>query len=597
LEFIGGHRRIAPNESRDPDLTLPGTVWCPVCARCVLGAICVPSSNATVHGEERFVASRTVWIGLVLVFSVAAIGCRPRDGSTVAAAVPSELALEPTSKTIFGGRVLLYLEYPHLVRGETARFLAHLSVLETGEPIRAGRVAIEVGATKLSVDAPKREGLFTPEGAVATSGRFPGRLTVSSEQAEESLDLGEFVVHATTDDARKAAEAAKSDDPVGTVPFLMEQQWKVKLLLAVARQQSLTRRLIVPAQARLPEGAEAVIAAPMAGRLSGPTSGHLPISGEQVEPGQVLGFVEPPLAAPDLAQLQALSLEFDLKALDVARSVSETKAKLEFAQRERERVAKLRERGLSTQQQFDEAERNLSLAQSDEASARATKESLDRLVESRRRGGGDASSPATRFPLVAPLKGVVISSGHVQGVSVDPTDTLFRVLDTSRIWVEGRVSEFDLPLVRSASTATATFSALPGARFDAAPGVSDGSFFLAPVVDPSSRTVAIRCEVANPERAIRSGMLAELALAVAKSDAAVVIPTDAIVMDQGTPTAYVMLEGEKFQKRELELGIKDVDLVEVRRGIASGERVATRGAYVVKLAALSPASFGPGHQH
>jgi len=77
----------------------------------------------------------------------------------------------------------------------------------------------------------------------------------------------------------------------------------------------------------------------------------------------------------------------------------------------------------------------------------------------------------------------------------------------------------------------------------------------------------------------------------------VTIPFEAIVVDRSAPTAYVMLEGELFQKRELELGIRDGEFVEVRRGIAAGERVATRGAYVVKLAALSPTSFGPGHQH
>jgi len=62
-------------------------------------------------------------------------------------------------------------------------------------------------------------------------------------------------------------------------------------------------------------------------------------------------------------------------------------------------------------------------------------------------------------------------------------------------------------------------------------------------------------------------------------------------------TAYVMLEGELFQRRELELGLRDGDRVEVLQGIAAGERVATRGAWVVKLAALSPASFGAGHAH
>jgi len=117
------------------------------------------------------------------------------------------------------------------------------------------------------------------------------------------------------------------------------------------------------------------------------------------------------------------------------------------------------------------------------------------------------------------------------------------------------------------------------------------------MVDAASRSVVIRCELARPSPDLRVGMLADLEIAIAELDAAVAIPAEAVVMDQGTPTAYVMLDGELYQKRELELGIRDGDLVEVRHGLAAGEHVATRGAYVVKLAALSPASFGPGHQH
>ena len=68
-------------------------------------------------------------------------------------------------------------------------------------------------------------------------------------------------------------------------------------------------------------------------------------------------------------------------------------------------------------------------------------------------------------------------------------------------------------------------------------------------------------------------------------------------MDGGRPTAFVLVHGEAFQKRVLDLGIRDGPLVEVRAGISEGDRVVTRGAYLVKLAAASPASFGAGHAH
>ena len=68
-------------------------------------------------------------------------------------------------------------------------------------------------------------------------------------------------------------------------------------------------------------------------------------------------------------------------------------------------------------------------------------------------------------------------------------------------------------------------------------------------------------------------------------------------MHNGRPVAFVLLDGETFQKRTLELGIRDGRFVEVRSGIQEGDRIVTKGAYLVKLASASPASFGEGHAH
>ena len=68
-------------------------------------------------------------------------------------------------------------------------------------------------------------------------------------------------------------------------------------------------------------------------------------------------------------------------------------------------------------------------------------------------------------------------------------------------------------------------------------------------------------------------------------------------MDNGRPVVFVLLDGETFQRRELETGIEDGGWVEVRSGVEAGERVATKGAYAIKLASLSPESFSHGHAH
>lgn len=539
---------------------------------------------------------RHCFLGFVLsitsVFFVAS--CGP---NSAAAAEDAAHSHDPTSTTVFGERLLLFLEYPHLVRGAPARFLAHLTVLETGEAVRSGTVTLEIGASRFTVDAPKREGLFIPEGSLTEPGTFNGRLIVKSEQAEESLDLGDIVVHANEEGADRAAHSEARDEPPNAVPFLMEPQWKVKLLLAQASKRTLNKRLIVPGRAVAPEGMFAVVSPSVGGRLTAPSSSAaLPRTGDRVEAGQTLALVEPPLGAPELAQLHALDLEFDLKALEVLRATSEAEARLRFAERERERIVKLRAEGLSTQQQLEQAEQNLSLAKVELEAAGRMKESLDRLLA--KRGVADGTRPGTpiRFPLEAPIAGTVIEVRGVPGLAVEAGEPVFRILDSSRIWVEGRVSEFDVSFISEAPGAVGEFAALPARRYELH-GTRAGKPYIGQEVDSSSRTLLVRYELENADGAVRPGMLAELQISTGEHEAPVAIPTDAVVMDQGLPTAYVMLDGELFQKRDLELGVKDGAWVEVLRGIEPGERVATRGAYVVKLAALSPASFGAGHAH
>ncbi len=534
--------------------------------------------------------NRHRFLGLVLGTLSCGVSCGPPS-----VAIEEEHSHDPTSTTVFGERLLLFMEYPHLVRGAPARFLAHLTVLETGEPVRSGRVTLEIGASRFSVDAPKREGLFIPEGSLLEPGTFDGRLIVQSEQAEESLDLGEIVVHAHEAGAEEAAQAADGDEPPNAVPFLMEPQWKVKLLVARAARRTLSKRLIVPARAVAPEGMSAVVSPPVGGRLTAPSSGVLPRTGERVEAGQTLAFVEPPLGAPELAQLHALELEFDLKALEVLRATGEAETRLRFAERERERIGKLRAEGLSTEQQLDGAEQDLALARTEIEVAGRMKESLDRLVARRVAAAGNERGAPIRFALEAPISGTVVAVPGVSGVSVEPGQTVFRILDASLVWVEGRVSEFDVALIGETSGAIAQFAALPARRFELH-GTRDGAY-IGQEVDASSRTLLVRYELENGDGAVRPGMLAELHISTGEHEAPVAIPAEAVVMDQGLPTAYVMLEGELFQKRDLELGAKDGAWVEVVRGIESGERVATRGSHIVKLAALSPASFGAGHAH
>jgi membrane fusion protein, heavy metal efflux system len=77
----------------------------------------------------------------------------------------------------------------------------------------------------------------------------------------------------------------------------------------------------------------------------------------------------------------------------------------------------------------------------------------------------------------------------------------------------------------------------------------------------------------------------------------VVIPSSAVLDEDGRPIAYVQAEGEAFEKRELTIGGREGDRVLVRAGVKLGDRVVTGAAYQVRLASLSTSVPAHGHEH
>jgi cobalt-zinc-cadmium efflux system membrane fusion protein len=78
---------------------------------------------------------------------------------------------------------------------------------------------------------------------------------------------------------------------------------------------------------------------------------------------------------------------------------------------------------------------------------------------------------------------------------------------------------------------------------------------------------------------------------------ALAIPDSALVEEGGWFVAYVQLSGETFAKRELRLGIRDGDWVQVLSGLSERERVVTQGAYAIRLSTATGAIPAHGHAH
>jgi RND family efflux transporter MFP subunit len=190
----------------------------------------------------------------------------------------------------------------------------------------------------------------------------------------------------------------------------------------------------------------------------------------------------------------------------------------------------------------------------------------------------------------APFDGVVSEVRFTAGGSVEENDLLMRVVDPDRVHVVGTVTE-----LLAATLATVTEAEL---ILDGQPPVSLGQpFAVNPVVDPVTRTSAIRFALDNRGPRLRIGQAVRLRLFVGGEESGPAVPESAVVDDGGRPVVFVQTGGESFERRPVQLGSHADGYVRVLQGIEPGERVVHRGAYLVRLAAMSTQIPAHGHVH
>ena len=201
--------------------------------------------------------------------------------------------------------------------------------------------------------------------------------------------------------------------------------------------------------------------------------------------------------------------------------------------------------------------------------------------------------------LRAPISGTIAHVFAIEGGYLDKGQPVFHILDTRRLWLEARIPESDVLRMQEVGGAWVT---LPGADaplslLTRGEDANARVVAFSQAIDPRTRTAPLTLEFPNPDHKLPIGMLVQAHVYTGNTVDGLAIPVTAVVRDSGVPVVYVMLGGETFERRVVRLGMREGDYVEVRSGLTAGERVVSRGAYLVKLAASSPAEAGHGHAH
>jgi Cu(I)/Ag(I) efflux system membrane fusion protein len=197
--------------------------------------------------------------------------------------------------------------------------------------------------------------------------------------------------------------------------------------------------------------------------------------------------------------------------------------------------------------------------------------------------------------IYSPTSGYVLNKTAVQGARVTPGEPLYEIANLDHLWAQADVYESELQYVRIGSAATMTLSYVPGRTW------TGRVTFIAPTVDPMTRTIKVRLEFDNRDGALKPDMFGDVV--IEQPARRVIVVPDSAVLQTGTRSVVFVVKGDgTFEPREVSLGTKSDQFYEVRVGLEAGEKVATQANFLIDSesrlkAALAQMSGPGGHQH
>lgn len=187
---------------------------------------------------------------------------------------------------------------------------------------------------------------------------------------------------------------------------------------------------------------------------------------------------------------------------------------------------------------------------------------------------------------LSPVAGIVMEKKAVQGMRFMPGEALYQVADLSAVWVVADVFEQDIGLVKSGAKAKVKINAYPDKEF------TGTVTYIYPTLKAETRTVSVRVELANPGLLLKPAMFAQVELPVTAKGQVVSVPVSAVI-DSGTRQIVLIQQGEgRFEPREVKLGSRSDNYVEIREGVKDGEQVVVAANFLIDAESNLKAAVG-----
>ena len=363
----------------------------------------------------------------------------------------------------------------------------------------------------------------------------------------------------------RAEEVATQTEVTGEAPqssdvkLTPEQIKLVEIKTAPVKEDQIAVELVLNAEVTANQDKTIQILA----KTSGVISSIKKLLGDKVRADETMAFI----ASRELAEAEA--------------AYTTAKSKADFAKSQMVREEGLWRQKVTAEQDYLSAKAAANQAEAEVAAA----EQKLKLLEANHTNAPDHTGRAMiGVPVNAPFDGTIIEKRVSLGDQVNDQSPLFKIADLDTVWVIANVFEKDLERVEVGQTAMVSVRAHPDRVFEGP------VTWVAAVLDEKTRTMQARIEINNKDGHLKPGSFATAVLKIVTSPTSLSVPLAAIQRQKSQSIVFVRADDGVFQRREVRIGEKSTDAVEILDGLKAGEIVVTSGSFILK-SELEKASF------
>jgi len=345
-----------------------------------------------------------------------------------------------------------------------------------------------------------------------------------------------------------------------------------------AEQRDLVRSVVYPGTVAPDEEI------PVYARVEGWVLSIGPREGDAVRDGEVLARLDTTQLAPEVQQhesaVAAAEAAYDQHQIAISGAkadLADALAKQSYWASEFERDKALYQAGGISASEFDQAKASYASAQARVAAVReqiaaqvAATQMARHQVRVQQAGLAMMETTLGYATVTAPQSGVVTARLVDPGTLVRPGQSLLKTARMGSVRVRVQVAQEDAPDVRVGAPAMIQFAGLPDP-------VRARVTRVFPQQNPQIRTTTVEMLIPNPGERIKLDMYASVTLDLAVHKHVVAVPSAAVVPVNGTPTVFVVVNGNTAHAQPVTTGITADPWVEVIRGIKPGDMVVTDG--------------------